>query len=639
MAIVRYERLSRPLAVLLPMLAIVGVGLPLVLGRQTFAILGLYLALPLTVGSLGYVFLVTRPVETESRWGWRLGFKLLVTGYAVCQAIAVVLLVTSPVRPRAYFVVVAVAAAVVMAQIVTSQLTPTRVGIVLFESAVLVGTLVGGVTFKYAYFFGRTDLFPHSWYATQLIETHHVTAAFENYQWFPLWHILAAIERYFTGLAVDPRYFFFLTNTIAYAVLVGGIYLLARKLFDSRRIALTASLLTSINTWVLYYGMYSIPRSLVSVLCVFTFVAMVDRRWWSVPVFAFLTVGIVVYHTVSGPFFLIAIGTVYIVQNVFGSGWVNRPVHFWNLLTVAVVQLGYWVFVAGDVFAKVIALLTGPSISRGGVGGTSAGIPNPVNELANYLQFSVLLLFVVVALVVGLRSERLSRTGKAVVVSGVLLAVVSFPGPTLLVGKLAANFNALRFGQYTFPLIVMAAAAGVVLLADADLRFRFGGPSPRTVMRVMAILLVLSLGFLAVSNDFVASDNPTVEREFYTYYMTSSETDGLATVGELSGGRVLSDEIACKYLHYSPNDQCTIIEADTANRRLLTGSQSDVIVVRTTELDRRGLKVYPTDTFDPTPAFLFNEVYLSADAPTWTDLDRRNKVFATDDVAAFTHAH
>jgi hypothetical protein len=260
-----------------------------------------------------------------------------------------------------------------------------------------------------------------------------------------------------------------------------------------------------------------------------------------------------------------------------------------------------------------------------------------VNELVNYLQFSLLLLFVAVAVVLGLQSDRISKRGKAVIVSGALLSIVSFPGPILLVDKLASNFNMLRFGQYTFPLIVMAAAAGIVILVDADLRISRRNLTP--VLSVVVVLLVFSMGFLAVSNDFVASDNPTVERQFYTYYLSESETDGLRTVSDLSGNGLMSDEVACKYISYSgSNSGCTILQADTDRGTLLSSEQTHLLVVRTTELDRRGLQVFPTDEYDPNPSYLYSEAYLSADDPTWNDLDRRNKVFATDAVAAFTNS-
>lgn len=638
MATMRFRQLCRPLAVLFPLVALLGVGVPTLLGMETLAVLGVYIAIPLLFGGLSYFAVRDRPTGGTNPTVAGRSFKPLVTEYAACQAIAILLVAVLPVRPLAYYLVIAAAATVVLIQILRTNLTPTRVGVILVQCGALILNVIWGVTFKYEFFFGRTDLFPHTWYAKTLLETGHVTAAFENYEWFPLWHILAVIERFYFGVNVAPRYLFFLTSGIAYAVLVAGIYLLARKLFDSRRIALVAALLTCLNTWVLLYGMYSIPRSIVAVFSVFAFAAIIGEGKRSFVVFLFLAVGIVAYHPVSAPFILVIFTTVYVVQNAFESGWTNHPVHYRDLLTIGVFHLLYLAVAAQDLFESLVNRLVSPSIAgSSGVQGTGANIPNPVHELTNYLQFSLLLLFVAVALVVGLRSDRFSWEGKVVILSGALLSIVSFPGPMLLVSKLSSNFNMLRFGQYTFPLIVIGAAVGIILLVDADIEF--GGPKATKVFRGTAILLVVSMAFLAVSNDFVASDNPTVEREFYTFSLSESETEGYETVRELHDGQILTDRISCKYVRNVRYDgSCTILQTDTDRERLLTGDRPGLVVLRTTELQRRGLQVFPTDEYDSTPAYLYEEEYVSGDAQVWDTLDRRNRVLDSDDVTAFTTA-
>lgn len=636
---VYFHRLSRPFAILFPILAVIGVIVPILLDVTLFAILGVYIAIPLLFGGLLY-YPADLPARSSHVTGEsRFLFKTLVAGYCLSLAVAIAILAAVATRPMVYFVVIAIAATLVFVQILTVDLEPVRVGVVLVECAALITNVIWGVTFKYNFFFGRTDVFPHTWYTKELIRTGHVTAAFENYQWFPLWHVLATIERLYIGLDIPPRYLFFLTNGIAYAVLVGGIYLLARELFDSNRIALTAALLTSINTWVLMYGMYSIPRSLVSVLTVFTLITILSRGRRTFVVFLLLTAGIIVYHTVSIPFVLFVLGAFYLVQNAFSSGWTNDPINLRDLVIMGGLQLVYWMAVAGELFGIVTGRLTSSSISgASGVGGTGTSIPNPLHELANYLQFSLLLLFITIALVLGLKSERFSWEGKVAVLSGALLATVSYPGPILLVNKLASNLNMVRFGQYTFPLIVIAGAVGIITLADAELQF--GKANATTLFRGLAIVLVLSLAFLAVSNDFVASDNPTIEREFYTYYLTESETTGFETIGGLTDGLLLTDGIACKYVTYTSYDgECTILQTDIDKQRLLTGEQPNTVVVRTTELQRRDLRVFPTERFYPSdPPHLYAKEYLPSESPAWNDLGRRSKVYTSDDISAFRNA-
>jgi hypothetical protein len=61
-----YDYISKLIIYLLPFLAIVGVITPLILGMYNFAILGIYLAVPMLIGPLIFYVYFYRQIEEEA---------------------------------------------------------------------------------------------------------------------------------------------------------------------------------------------------------------------------------------------------------------------------------------------------------------------------------------------------------------------------------------------------------------------------------------------------------------------------------------------------------------------------------------------------------------------------------------------
>lgn len=225
-----YPTLSRSVARVLPVVALLGLGVPLLGNQPELTVLGAYIAAPFLIGSMVY-YSRTRFDEPGTSL---VVFKAALSGYFLLQALSIFLLVVSPVRPFVYYLVVATMATLIAVQILIFELTPSKVELLLAQIAALLLNVVWGVTLKYNYFFGRTDVFPHVWWTEQLIETGYVTAAFEEYEPFPLWHILSATEYFALGGIVEVKTIQFFTTGVAFAVGVAGVYLATKALFDSK---------------------------------------------------------------------------------------------------------------------------------------------------------------------------------------------------------------------------------------------------------------------------------------------------------------------------------------------------------------------------------------------------------------------
>ena len=286
--------------------------------------------------------------------------------------------------------------------------------------------------------------------------------------------------------------------------------------------------------------------------------------------------------------------------------------------------LTYWLFYGQEVFRAIVKNLVG----EGPTGVlTKSILVTPFNKLFNYLQYSPLLFFLICGVLYVLNSQKLAKTNILFYITALGLAFVTFPGPALLINKIARNFNFIRFGEYSFFFICLAGATGLyILLIKLKNRQRIG-----------AALLFALMVFLGVSNDFNASDNPLVKRPFYTYYFTESEITAMNRLGYLAKGYVTADYPAARYMEYSDFPQkAHILEVSALEQKILTNSSDDLILIRKDELSKRPLKLYTSadGKFRVEPSLAASQDYYGEDSPLWDNLDEFNSIYDSGTVCA-----
>lgn len=632
------RRAAKVLAVLLPFVGVAGVVGPYLLGFTSLAVLATYVALPSLLAPVLYLSVTDAeaPVAEHDR---RVG-KLLLSAYFAFQAVSVVLLVTNDTRPYSYYAVVAVLALIILLQILHYSTDSAHSAVILIQIVLLHLNVVWGVTLKYNYFIGRTDIFGHVRSLRILLDSGNITQAFGGfYQSFPLWHLLGAMEHLLFSGQLAPRTTLFVVSGLLYAFVPVGVYLVAREIFDGEKIALAAALLTGLNATVLHNAMYAIPRSAAAFFFVVVLLTWVwdDRR--AVVLFAVFTVAIAAYHTVSLPFVFVILTVLYVFQRIVvprasDAIAAHRAGTSSLLLSlVVVIQAAYWLFFAEYLLEHVVAI----AFQQSAPGQVNAGVvAAPLRELANYLHHSALLVFVFVGSLVGLSSDRVSGIAKASLLATLVLVGVSFPGPHLLVSKLAESFNVLRFAQYAFPLVAVAGAYGLISLFRG---VNSPGISSETI-KVVALVVFVLFAFTTVSNDFVASDNPVVERQFYTNYLSEVEEDSMRTVGSISAGNVSSDYVATRYYEASQyRDKARILGVSENRSRLYLGSENDLVLVREQERQRRPLQVWGAGDYQPGAGYLAELRYVDGDARIWSALATENRVYDSGAATAYQRSN
>lgn len=608
---------------LIPFLAIAGLAIPVILGMHDLTLLGSYLAVPMLLGT--FVFLRYRDkVYREVRLNERL-FQLFPIFYFILFALSELMLDLSSVRQIEYYITITLMSTMIFLEILLFQPTRAKVMLILVQIMVLNLNLIWGVTMKYYLFIGRTDPIAHIFYISTLIETAHVTDAFDNYRAFPLWHILVYILYIAMKSPLPMEKTIFFANGLVYAVLIPMTYVVSKKVFKDTSLALLISLIIVFFTDMLIYGMSSLPRSVVSFLelLLLFFILSKDSIKSHVASVALVPV-LIMYHPVSMPFILVLFVLLILMDSIFCDDKERIISKKYSFLCLSIC-LAYYMYYSTYIMQSLVENIVGSMPSVLVTKGISGA---PLDEVINYLQHVPLIFFIVFGSLWSLGEERFSIRAKLLCLLGILASVVSFPGPVMLLTSLAKDFNIMRFGEYAFIFIIIAASVGVSGLFHKARRYG----------RLILIIIFMVMVLLSVSNDFIASDNPLVKRTFYTFYMTEEEVASLNHLSGLAGGRIISDHIATRYLECSPfQRKSQIMEIDRSNMSILKGSPEDLLLIRSGELKQRPLKLYSAtgSKFLLKPTLVRRLEYYSKDLPVWSQLDDFNRIYDSGDVWTF----
>lgn len=608
---------------LMPVLGILGINLPLIIGQPNLTILALYLGIPMILSPIIYTIYKNNRfkfVQLENR---KFYFPMII--YFLSLAISIYLIYTHDIRPYLYYLTITIMIIIILLEILHFDLSSKRSLIIILQIMIIVLNLSWGVTLNYYYFVSRTDPIVHVWWITNLLNSGYVTSVFDIYRYFPLWHILVSSLHQVLNLPIPLHKIMFFTNGLIYSFAIPIIYLISSKIFKNEKISLLSALFLCIYPDFISSGMSSIARSVVFFLMLLLILLLLGYTSRSkILLILVIVFALIAYHTASMPFILTIFLLIYIIQHIFITRSEDQLVKPHIFVLMVIMTLVYWIYQSIDLFQTIIGNI---SIEAPEGTLTQSIIDAPVNEVLNYLQFSPLLLFVILGCIWALKSKDIDILGKIFCLLGLLLSAIAFPGPVLLINKLARNFNLGRFGDYVIPFIVVAGAIGLYMLYMRSKKFQ----------KYFVIILFAAMCLLSISNDFTASDNPLVKRPFYTYYLTEEDITAFDRVANVTSGFVMSDYVTTRYIGNSIySAKSHILEVDTKNHYLLRDKPNDMILIRKGELLKRPLKLYSSSTeeFILEPRWGNMIEYYYADSPIWSTLNMYNKVYDSRNIFA-----
>ncbi len=607
-----------------PPLGLLGILGLAALKQYQFLILGIYMLIPIICTPLVYLAIRNRKEAGADAGSHE--FKLLLAGFLLFFSFSVALLYAFDVRQALYYVVIAAMATIILLEILRSKISQGKTNVVLLQIIALSLNLSWGVTLKYFEFIGRTDILLHSSYVQDIIQLGYVTSAFDDYQPFPLWHILSAGIDMVSGEMFPTYKVMQIAGALAFALLPVFIYLICTRLLKEERIALAAALVISFFPDMVIMGTSTIASVIAQILTVFLlFLLLSGKGFGKYLLIVPLTAGIIFYHSVSILFVLVVLLILYVLQTLFIKKE-DRFVSLWFIAFTALLTGVYWELNAGSIIQRLIRNATvDPSNA---INLPTALLQNqPLNEMFNYLQFAPSLLFILAGAFLLLSSKNYSSRVRVFGLASLLVVWISFPGPLLLIGKLAQNFSIDRFADYTFLILIPVCAVGLASL------YMRSGKYGRAIVVGLFTLWVL----LAVSNDWVASDNPLVKRPFYTFYFSGQEITGMDRLVTHATGILQSDYVPNRYYEssaYEPNT--TILEVDSNNMTFVRGSPEDVLLIRDGERVNRELRVAALDSADfiPKPEGDYF-AYVTRDKGVWSTLPAYNRIYDSRAIRAY----
>ena len=615
---------SKVLLYLLPILGIAGITIPLIIGQNNLFLLGIYLAIPMILAPIIYI----KQSKRESSFVIlnRELFPLLISVYFICTSISIYLLYTYDVRPYTYYFIIAIMSGLILLEILLFELSEKKIVIILLQIMILFTDIIWGVTLNYNFFIARTDPMVHVWFIQNLINTGYVTEIFGVYQPFPLWHILVTTTYKILGAPLSAQKMMYFTNGFIYSLIPVMTFLISIRIFKDKKIALLSALFVAIYPDVMFYGMSSIPRSIVSLLEIVLILLLLYPKSTQHKATAIILIWpLIIYHPASIPFILVILLSIGAVGKIYAQGKTSTFLTPSFIILFLCTTLVYWIYNANVLFERLINHIMTPA-PTGVI--TKSIIYTPLSEVFNYLQYSPLLFFVIIGFFGTLQSKKFSTLGKIFCMIGLLAVSVSFPGPSLLLNKLAGNFNLGRFGVYTFLFIGLTGAIGFYKIYNKS----------RKHIKILVILLFISMSFLSISNDFNASDNPLIKRPFYTYYLTNEEEVAFRHIASNTQGYLMSDYITTRYISSSRyENKSHILEVGVEKMRLLRDTTDDVFLIRSLELTKRPLKLYsvPDENFLLTPSWGGNLDYYYQKSIVWDSLVDYNKIYSSGAISGF----
>jgi hypothetical protein len=622
----RYNRLGTLVLYALPVLGLGGTVVLVLLRQYGFLALSIYLVIPMILGPGIYLAYRNRKPVDQS-YGDR-GFRLLLILYLLLFALSAFLLYAFEVRPFLYYVIVAGIATAVLLQILLFKPDRTKTGLILLQIAALTLNIIWGMSLKYYYFVGRTDILGHAWFVENILRYGHVTQAFEVYQPFALWHFLMSALYMISGTSLHVYTVMFIACGLVYALTTFAVYYVTDKVTGNVRIALLAALFMSFYHFFILQGTEPMPRSITGcllIILIILFMGSKDRRYY--PLVLILTLGVIMFHTVSIAFFLAILLMVYVTGKVFGGKDTFPMLDLKYFVIAGAMTAVYWGLFGGVLLEKLTYNIN-VEAPTGVI--TQSVIETPLYELFNYLQYMPFVLFIILGILLALRSSGIRRALCVFATTTLVLIPLTFPGPLLLLNKLNVNFGIDRFYENGYLFMGMAAAIGLYVIYS-----RAGKYMKTALVGIFAVLVILSL-----SNDFIATDNPLVKRPFYTHYLTESDIAGADHIRDMANTSVLADYPIVRYLMYNDYVQLpTLIWMDAKNNTLIESDPPSPMIFRKGELARRPLDILSVDDIQG-PMFSYyvpwtRMTYFNESAPVWKDFANYSRIYDSNTMECY----
>jgi hypothetical protein len=330
------------------------------------------------------------------------------------------------------------------------------------------------------------------------------------------------------------------------------------------------------------------------------------------------------FHHASMISVLFIYSIIFIIQFFYSIKNDDKIINLRFIIIITLSIIGYWVsysdFLLTEIFYSIDIQST---ISYS----TPSGFQ--LIEMFNYVQFSPYIFFTTIGLLAMLWLDYHEDRVKILGVIGFGLLALSIPNPLSSVSSRYTILIFNRLMEYTSVYIIIISSYGLFYVFN----------KLKKKMKIVFMIFMFITCILSIENDFTASDNPLVKREFYTFYLTAQEIGSIETLVKISNDSYLmSDYQIWRFIRASNySDKGHLLEVDYNNTIFFKERDIDLIVIRESELRKRSLNLFATSGYIKDPAWAEGSfVYCYYDAQVFDTVNTYNRSYDNGYVVTYS---
>lgn len=466
----------------LPSLAIIliigGLLMAYILKRPDFAIRGMIWAIPIILSSFfltHYRYMEYRHkinIDNNPNFKKIISFsfsqKTIILLFGILYVFSILVITISSYRPWYYFVIISIIDILIFIQIFSKDVRP---GIILLEIIFILINLTYGVTLKYPFYFGWTDIIGHLFMSDVTYLSGHIVPIDLSiyYTYFPLYHILITESSYLLG--IDLKTSLFIILGFIFAVHIIFIYYLFDITVHNKQLSLLTCLLLSISYNVVFYGAYMVTRTMAYlgfiIMLYLIYKGYGDRNSEIYKVLTiFFAIFIILVHQVSVVQIIIIMFILLLCER-----FVNNKIYLKKefFILINVMFLAYWFFEAYLFVNNVIYSHTRPNDFNDAIIKPTVVPGNEWSFLVTHIDSSLFVFFAIIG--IGYIFWK-QKQGYACVFSLFVLTtiILYIPNPIQTLWQTMELFRFDRFELLLNPFMVFIMAAGINTFYDYLLR-------------------------------------------------------------------------------------------------------------------------------------------------------------------------
>jgi uncharacterized membrane protein len=520
--------ITRAFPYFLILIALSGVGLTVLLKRSDLTFFSMIFVVPLIIAAI--VLLVNRNTSFSvlNLHPARVNFLHLFLIGMLIFFITLIILVSFPARPVAYFILISLFSGIILWQILCQRPEWTD-NLIVFEIVLLSLNLIWGVSLKYPLFFGDTDSLVHMHYIDTILKTAHVQTEEISYFYYPLYHIFNAIGSEITGLSVRTGVFILVGGAWQVAIIFS--FLLFKKLSNSRTLAGIACLIFASSSQIIFYGSYAIARSLSFVFLaawLYLIIARARQNAGFLLLSLIVMVSMIMTHHINVLLVIPMLLVAYFCQIFVDRLHTGRPLEPIFIVTFSVCCIAYMVWFAPDLTnSTLVGTIRAILRSDTSFGMNITGGYGPVVIIgAIYYSFAFLLCLLGMRVVFHeMHVSENGRTAGAFAVAGLCFLIIFMPGPLDII-PISQVMMANRLNLMVSPFVAFLAASGVVYIMNRSGTARIGHIRALS-LQILAVVFLSVMTFFSTISTGNAQDNNSFlhTQNIDTPYFTWSELD------------------------------------------------------------------------------------------------------------------